>query len=276
MFAKRTTKPFNNPYYMRVASGGYSQAIKGYPTDAHADVLSNCVGYAGSRFNEIGNYGRCKYQLTCNAERFVERAKELGLVISTKPTLGGIMVWQVGTLSGIDGCGHVEVIEEIIDKNTIYTSASNYGAEAFYNAKRSNVNGRWGLSSAFKFIGCIVNPAVKYTEDIPTAQNKADQILTVGSICRPEGFYVEALKKVDGKWWMYNSWVGGWFPTALVHEVDKRDGKKDNILHIGSGVTFDCQHMTVTKVDVKNDTVYIKELGFYVKSRCLYEVKDGR
>lgn len=286
MFTQRRSKPTNNPYYMRIANGGYNAAIAGYPNDSTATVLSNCVGYANGRFNEIGNYGKCKYQIHCNAENFIERAQSLGLVISSKPVPGGIMVWQYGTLSGIDGCGHVEVVEEIIDANTIYTSASNYGAEAFYNAKRSNLNGRWGMASGFKFRGCIVNPAVKYDEKVPSANNKpADQILTIGSVCRSEGFYVEQLKKIDGKWMMYNSWVGGWIPCSQVHEVDRRDGKMDNILHKGSGVAFDGVNGKLTVaidprkgygVDVKNDTVYIKELGYWIKSRCLYELKDGR
>ena len=279
MFTQRRSKPSYNKYYIRTVSGGYNPAISGYPTDPTANVLSNCVGYACGRFNEIGGYKKCKYPIHCNAENFIERAKSLGLVISTKPVPGGIMVWQYGTLSGVDGCGHVEIVEEIIDENTIYTSASNYGAETFYNAKRSNLNGRWGMAKGFKFRGCIVNPAVKYDEKVPAAQNKpADQILTIGSVCRSEGFYVEKLKKMNGKWMMYNSWVGGWIPTAHVHEVDRRDGKMDNILHVGSGVAFDGDNgkLTVTKVDVKNDTVFIKELGYYVKSRCLYELKDGK
>ena len=283
MFTQRRSKPSYNKYYIRTVSGGYNPAISGYPTDPTANVLSNCVGYACGRFNEIGGYKKCKYPIHCNAENFIERAKDLGLVISTKPVPGGIMVWQYGTLSGVDGCGHVEVVEEVLDENTIYTSASNYGAETFYNAKRSNLNGRWGMAKGFKFRGCIVNPAVKYDEKVPSAKNKpADQILTVGSVCRSEGFYVQDLKKVNGKWMMYNSWVGGWFPTADVHEVDRRDGKMDNILHKGSGVAFDGT-LTVAVdpqkgygVDVKNDTVFIKELGYWVKSRCLYELKDGK
>jgi len=282
MFTPRKTKPRDNKYYIRQVSGGYNAAIQGYPTDPHADVLSNCVGYANGRFNEIGGYGKCKYQIHCNAENFIEVAKSLGLIISTKPVPGGIMVWQYGTLSGIDGCGHVEVVEQIIDANTIYTSASNWGGTdakgtAFMNVRRSNLNGRWGLGSGFKFRGCIVNPAVKYDEKTPAARNKADQILTKGSICRSEGFYVEKLKKVNGAWWMYNSWVGGWIPCSQVHEVDRRDGKMDNILHIGSGVAFDGDNgkLTVTKINVKEDTAFIKELGYWVKSRCLYELQDG-
>lgn len=100
-------------------------------------------------------------ELCCNAENFIERAKTKGLEISDVPTLGGIMVWQKGeTLSGNDGAGHVEVVERIDNTNQIYTSASNYGGTAFYNAIRKNDNGRWGMSTGYKFRGCIVNPAI--------------------------------------------------------------------------------------------------------------------
>lgn len=156
----RTTKP-NNKFYITDENGGYSKCIKGYPTDKHADVLANCVGYACGRFNEI--IGTMKYPyLNCNAEKFIERAKEFyNLEIVNYPTLGGIMVWQKGnTLNGNDGAGHVEVVEKIIDKNTIYTSSSAYNGTAFFNATRKNNNGKWGMSSGYKFRGCIVNPSI--------------------------------------------------------------------------------------------------------------------
>lgn len=156
----RITKPEKgNKFYTRKASGGYSTCIKGKPTDA-CDVLSNCVGYACGRFNEI--IGEMKYPgLNCDAEDFIERAKSKGLEISDVPTLGGIMVWQKGdTLRSSDGAGHVAVVERIDSTNQIYTSESNYGGEAFFNSTRTNKNGRWGLSSNYKFRGCIVNPAI--------------------------------------------------------------------------------------------------------------------
>lgn len=57
-FTMRTTKPgAGNKYYIRKASGGYSDAVKGSPVDAQCDVLANCVGYAVGRFNEIGGWG---------------------------------------------------------------------------------------------------------------------------------------------------------------------------------------------------------------------------
>lgn len=161
-FKMRTTKPTNIPYYIRKADGGYSDACKGKPTDPTATVLSNCVGYANGRFAEIIGKPCIEYQLVCNAENFIERAKSMGLKISDKPTLGGIMCWQKGsTLGGKDGAGHVCVVEKIVNENTIITSESGYNAKSpFWNQTRTNKNGNWGASSEYRFRGCIVNPAV--------------------------------------------------------------------------------------------------------------------
>ena len=57
--------------------------------------------------------------------------------------------------------------------------------------------------------------------------------------------------------------------------MDKLDGKCDQILHIGSGCAFHGT-LTVGAVNVKEDTAYIKELGYWVKCRCLNEIKEGR
>lgn len=170
----RTTKPTSgNKFFITKSKGGYSTCIQGSPTDSQCNVLSNCVGYACGRFNEI--IGAMKYpSLNCNAENFIERAKNTyDLEISSVPTLGGIMVWQKETLSGNDGAGHVAIVEKIIDSNTIYTSESGYGGSAFWNSTRRNTNGRWGLGSAYTFRGCIVNPAIgKVVAPTPTPSAK--------------------------------------------------------------------------------------------------------
>ena len=179
----RTTKPSaGNKFFITKSKGGYSTCIQGKPTDSQCNVLANCVGYACGRFNEI--IGSMKYpSLNCNAENFIERAKNTyGLEISPIPTLGGIMVWQKGsTLSGNDGAGHVAVVEKIIDSNTIYTSESGYGSSAFWNSTRRNSNGRWGLGSGYTFRGCIVNPAIgKVTAPAETnTSNSNDVVYTV-------------------------------------------------------------------------------------------------
>ena len=161
MKIRNTIPEKGNKFYNTVSNGGYSLCIKGKPVQAGRDVLSNCVGYACGRFNEI--IGKMKYPyLNCNAENFIERAKQNGLQISNEPVLGGIMVWQKGaTLNSKDGAGHVAIVERIDSKNQIYTSESAYNSTAFYNVLRKNDNGRWGMSSNYKFRGCIINPAVE-------------------------------------------------------------------------------------------------------------------
>lgn len=156
----RTKCPSGNKYYIRQANGGYNGAIQGKPTKSGANVLSNCVGYANGRFAEIIGKKKVEYQLVCNAENFIEKAKKYGLKVVSYPTLGGIMVWQKGTLKSSDGAGHVAIVERIDSANQIYTSESAYGSTAFYNSTRKNSNGRWGMSSNYKFRGCIVNPAI--------------------------------------------------------------------------------------------------------------------
>lgn len=195
----RTTKPESgNKFYNTVSKGGYSHCIVGYPTDKGCNVLSNCVGYACGRFNEI--IGNMKYPyLNCNAENFIERARQYGLEISDKPTLGGIMVWQKGaTLSGNDGAGHVAIVEKIIDNNTIYTSESGYGSNAFWNSTRSNTNGRWGIGSGYKFRGCIINPSIK--DNIPS-EPKPDILLMVKKTIRGDYGNGQARKQKLGKYY---------------------------------------------------------------------------
>lgn len=160
-FNMRTSKPSaGNKFYNNGNNGGYSWCINGSPTDRGCNVLANCVGYACGRFNEIIGYMKYK-TLCCNAENFIERAKQAGLQVVSYPTLGGIMVWKKGnTLSGNDGAGHVAIVERIDSANQIYTSESGYGSSAFWNSVRRNNNGRWGLGSGYTFRGCIVNPAI--------------------------------------------------------------------------------------------------------------------
>lgn len=165
----RTTQPKNNKYYIRTATGGLNGAVAGSPTISGANVLCNCVGYANGRFNEIindpdikGTVKAFKYQMTCNAENFIESAKRQGLKISSTPVVGGVMVWQKGnTLGGGDGAGHVAVVERVYDDGTILTSESGWASWAFKTVRRDNSNGRWGQNSYYKFRGCIINPTVK-------------------------------------------------------------------------------------------------------------------
>lgn len=163
-FFIRTTKPNGNKNFITTGAGGWNTCIQGYPTDAGANVLANCVGYASGRFNEIINEARgttgCTYKyLNCNAENFIERAKSAGLEIGSTPRVGAIGCAMKGsTLNGGDGAGHVWIVEKVYDNNSTYTSESGYGSTAFWNQTRSNSNGRWGLSAGYTFRAYIYLP----------------------------------------------------------------------------------------------------------------------
>ena len=163
MFKARLTRPAaGNKYYIRKVSGGWSPCIQGYPTDKELDVLANCVGYAVGRFNEIGEYGACRFLGSTNAEDFAALARSQGLTVQQCPTLGGCMVWARGsTGNGSDGAGHVAIVEQIYSDGSILTSESGYGYKAFYVTRRSGVN--WGENADYSYLGCIVNPAVYET-----------------------------------------------------------------------------------------------------------------
>ena len=191
---QRTTQPKNNKYYIRKVSGGLNGAVAGYPLISSANVLCNCVGYANGRFNEIindpnlkGSVAAFRYQLVCNAENFIESAKNQGLKISKTPVLGGIMVWQKGaTLKSSDGAGHVEVVEELYSDGSIRCSSSGYNGWAFRTMIRTNANGNWGQASAYKYRGCIINPAVtnKVTEPKPLTVDGIGGPATVSAMQR--------------------------------------------------------------------------------------------
>lgn len=175
----RTSIPTNNKFYNTVLNGGLSICIKGKPMNKSCDVLANCVGYACGRFNEI--IGDMIYPyLNCNAEDFIERAKSFyNLKISKVPTLGGIMVWRKGELkNGSDGAGHVAIVEKIIDENTIYTSESGYNSAYFWNATRKNSNKNWGMSSSYKFIGCIINPSINEVKKLKSIDEIAEDVIS--------------------------------------------------------------------------------------------------
>lgn len=188
MKVRKTIPEAGNKFYNTISNGGYSQCIKGYPMQKDLDVLSNCVGYACGRFNEL--IGEMKYPtLYCNAERFIDKAKKLGLETTNVPTLGGIMVWEgKGSLAG-----HVAVVEEILSPTEICTSESSYGGSAFRYIKRVNTNGNWGVNSPnYTFIGCIVNPAIGKVIGVKKETSKKDNKITTGNYKCLSDMYVRA------------------------------------------------------------------------------------
>lgn len=177
MFKPRFTRPeAGNKYYIRKASGGYSTAIKGSPTDKDCDVLHNCVGYAGGRFHEIANRPQFDLLDLVNAENMYGNAKQHGLKTGDTPKLGALIVWQRGaTLSGSDGAGHVAVVEQINSDGSIITSESGYGAaKPFWTTHREKGGGNWGEAAAYKFLGFVYQPEAQQARAIRKGDTGAD------------------------------------------------------------------------------------------------------
>lgn len=168
-FKMRTTKPgAGNKYYIRKSSGGYSNAIAGKPTDSECDVLSNCVGYAYGRFNEIGGYGYCKHLSPVNAENFMQYKGSCKTGMT--PKLGACMVWRKGaTLSNSDGAGHVAIVEKVVSSTEVVTSESGWNSKPFWTQTRKKGSGNWGAGAGYTFLGFIYNPAVE--DDNPVSES---------------------------------------------------------------------------------------------------------
>ena len=179
-FKPRLTKPEKgNKYYNTISNGGYSNAIKGKPTDPDCDVLSNCVGYAYGRFNEIGEYGCCKYLSPVNAENFIQYKGDLE--VGQTPKVGACMVWKRGaTLSGSDGAGHVAIVEEVISDTEVVTSESGWNSSKPFwtQTRKKGSNGKWGAGNDYTFLGFIYNPA--QCCNVPVEKVESTPAYTVG------------------------------------------------------------------------------------------------
>ena len=175
-FTPRLTRPeAGNKYYITKAAGGYSDAVNGSPADSACNVLSNCVGYAYGRFNEIIGEGACKHLRPVNAENFIQYKGTLE--VGMEPRLGACMVWQKGaTLKGSDGAGHVAIVEKIVSSTEIVTSESGWGAsKPFWTQTRKKGSGNWGQGSSYKFLGFIYNPAACCQGTVPSAPAAAEK-----------------------------------------------------------------------------------------------------
>lgn len=137
-------------YYIRKSAGGYSPCIEG--NNAYGlrpfpgSTLPNCVAWATGRMNQRLNIGSCKYLGNRNAKEFVIFAKQQGLKMGNDPAEGACMVW------GGSREGHVAIVEQVIDNDTVITSESGWS----YRAKpivreltRKRGSGSWGQSYEF-------------------------------------------------------------------------------------------------------------------------------
>ena len=242
---------------------GKSVDVDGFPTyniyqcwDLVSGVYFPYIGGKTIHCGETGYVKDIANQRKTNG--ILDFCVDVGLKETLQP--GDICIWTNCTACPYS---HIAIYDHDDGQNAVFFLGQNQPYN-YVNVKKIDVSGIIG----------VFRPKI-FVKIKPTPVKKCDQILTVGSKVQSYGFYVQKLRYRKKQWELYNDWVGGWVPTAHVSEVNAQDGKKDNILHVGSGVAFDGT-LTVSKVDVNKQTAYLKELGYWVKSRCLNEVKEGK
>ena len=159
-----------NPYYNRKASGGYNPCIAGnYPYNAAKTVgypgltvLPNCTGYATGRTAELIGDPKCEYFGKGDARGYYKVGKAQGLKVGNTPKLGACVVWDDGKY------GHVAIVEQIIDEETIIVSQSGwYSRKPMWLAKHKRGNGNWTEGDdaywmkKYTLVGFVYNPAVE-------------------------------------------------------------------------------------------------------------------
>lgn len=204
MFIPRAMLPESgNKYYIRKPTG-YNPCIFGNkPYHPQFNVLPNCTGWAVARFNEIIGSGACLYLGSTNAENLIALAQSQGLAVLDRPTFGGCMVWYKGKPgNSADGAGHCAIVEGFNPDGSIVTSESGWNSRRFmWTQTRSGAN--WSQSSAYRFAGCIVNPAAYPAITRPGITLKqgmnGDEIKWLQIMLSAHGYYYELGKNpIDG------------------------------------------------------------------------------
>lgn len=161
-YTPRTTRPNDgDPFWTKTTYGGYNEQILGNAVNRawSGSVLPNCTGYVHGRFMELGNqpYDYDPSILPWgNASTYYGNSS---LEKGQDPRLGACMVWGVGA-------GHVAIVEEIIDNDTVVTSESDYGNSSaggtVFVTRTRHRGWNWGYYSGYSraFLGFLYHPNI--------------------------------------------------------------------------------------------------------------------
>ena len=97
----------------------------------------------------------CVWLGNADGGNFMRFAFTQGLGVSQTPVVGGAMVWKNS------GEGHVAIVEQIIDANTIICSESGWywTSPPVWDYRTHYKNGgRWHSNPAYRYQGCICPP----------------------------------------------------------------------------------------------------------------------
>ena len=154
-YTPRLTPPSaNDKHWIKTTSGGYNKCIQ---IQANGSVLPNCTGYVHGRWMELLGKTTDDMGLSFSDAKYYYSWSSNTLERGREPRLGAILC------QSYEPAGHVAVVEEIIDNNTIRCSESNYGGPTFTTRiRRREWNWDWISNGDAIFQGFI------YLPDSPT------------------------------------------------------------------------------------------------------------
>lgn len=126
-YTPRLTEPsYSDPRWIMTSYGGYNDCIPGY--NGPPSVLPNCTGYVHGRCMEIADVTTDNLGLSFgNAVEYWNGCSS-DWVQSSEPSLGAVIVYyQYGGWEP----GHVAIVEQILDNDTIVCSQSDYTGPRF-------------------------------------------------------------------------------------------------------------------------------------------------
>ena len=180
MFKPILTKPVNDPFFITIESGGLNPCGKGKPTDPTADAMANCVSFVVGAFNKHAGETWCHYFGSMNAKSiYTVAVRDYHFPTSIVPKVGAIACWS----GGKDGRGHVAEVEVVNKDGSIVLAMSGYESYIFKTVTVTNANGRWGMTSDYKFQGFVENPFIdtsdpklKINDIIDNINNELEEI----------------------------------------------------------------------------------------------------
>lgn len=188
-YTPRLTAPAQtDPLWVMVEAGGYNGCIAGWwpgGYSAYPCVLPNCTGYVHGRAMEIAGVTSDNLGLSFGNAYDYWSQTSADWIRESEPSLGAIGVF--GQQSSGDYPGHVYVVEEIIDADTIVVSESDYGMTYFatHTVTRSNGWDPYGQQYVY-FMGFLKNP---YVTPEPQPTRSKNVILLLAALKKKRRLY---------------------------------------------------------------------------------------
>lgn len=237
---------------------------KSYDLDGYYGA--QCWDFACYVFEHYYNGKRIHCGATGYVQDFATQKKTNG-ILNFMNDIGLNEILQPGDVCVWGPCAaapysHVALYDSDNGSDEVYFLGQNQNGASYVTVSRISISGIIGVFRAKNMSGGSTDPG------------KPDQILTVGSKVQfPKYLKVEKIDIPNNL--VYNSRIGGWVSASICTETSAADGSCNQVLDVGAEFTIKGTY-TVSKTDIPSDTVYLKELGFWVRSEPLTEVADGQ